>query len=276
MERVYSRAAHRDTSRAVANSYKICSTLIAIFVDLIKEGLHTMSYGQFCPVAKATELLGERWMLLILRELFLGSHRYSELQRGLSRISPSLLARRLKQLEQAGVIVRKTRQGRKGHDYYLTPAGKELEPLIETLAVWGMRWARGQLRDDELDVEFLMWDIQRRLRLDRLRDGDTIICFIFDDLDRFKNWWLVVRDGSVDLCTENPGLDVDLYVRSSLRSMVEVWEGDVSIKAALRGELIRTQGDRMLKKTMSEWLGISPFADVRAGDPTLTKRAADD
>ena len=98
-----------------------------------------MGYGQFCPVAKATELLGERWMLLILRELLLGSHRYSELQRGLSRISPSLLAKRLKQLEQAGIVVRKPRSAGKGSGYYLTPAGKELEPLIGQLAVWGMR-----------------------------------------------------------------------------------------------------------------------------------------
>ena len=105
-----------------------------------------------------------------------------------------------------------------------------------------MRWACGQLREDELDVEFLMWDIQRRLQLDQLPDGDTIICFIFDDLERYKNWWFVVRDGEVDLCTENPGLDVDLYISSSIRNLVEVWEGEVPIKTALRKKLLRTQG----------------------------------
>jgi DNA-binding HxlR family transcriptional regulator len=234
-----------------------------------------MGYGQFCPVAKATELLGERWMLLILRELFLGSHRYSELQRGLSRISPSLLAKRLKQLEQAGIIVRKPRSGGKGSDYHLTPAGKELEPLIGQLAVWGMRWARGQLREDELDVEFLMWDIQRRLQLDQLPDGDTVICFIFDDLERYKNWWLVVRDGKVDLCTENPGLDVDLYISSSMRDLVEVWEGEVPIKTALRKKLVRTQGSRQLAITLPQWLGISLFAEVKRGDPEMTRVVAD-
>ena len=235
-----------------------------------------MGYGQFCPVAKATELLGERWMLLILRELFLGSHRYSEFQRGLSRISPSLLARRLKQLEQAGVIVRKTRSSGRGGEYYLTPAGRELEPLIGQLAVWGMRWARGQLRDDDLDVEFLMWDIQRRLQIDCLPDGDTILCFIFDDLKRYKNWWLVIRDGQVDLCTENPGLDVDLYVSSSMRDLVAVWEGEVPIKTALRKKLLRTQGARNIASTLPQWLGINPYADVRRGDPDLTRVAADE
>ena len=233
-----------------------------------------MDYGQFCPVAKATELLGERWMLLIVRELFLGSHRYSEFQRALSRISPSLLTKRLKQLEQAGIVVRKSQRGRKGVEYYLTPAGKELGPLIEHLAVWDMRWARGQLKDDELDVEFLMWDIQRRLQLDHLPDGETIICFIFDDIDQFKSWWLVVRDGSVDLCTDNPGLDVDLYVSSTLRDMVEVWEGDVKIKTAQRKQLIRTQGNTGLAKTMPNWLGINLYANVRPGDPALTRIAA--
>lgn len=235
-----------------------------------------MDYGQFCPVAKATELLGERWMLLVLRELFLGSHRYSEFQRGLSRMSPSLLTKRLKQLEQAGIVVRKTQQGRKGHEYYLTPAGRELKPLIETLAVWGMRWARGQLRDEELDVEFLMWDIQRRLQVNKLPDGETILCFIFTDIERYKNWWLIVRDNNVDLCTENPGLDVDLYVRSKLRTMVEVWEGDLALQTALHDGKIGTQGNKQLAKTMSAWFGINLYADVRPGDPALTRVAAED
>src|SRR5210317_2042479 len=149
-------------------------------------------YGQFCPVAKASELLGERWTLLILRELSLGSNRFSQFQRALSRISPTLLTRRLAQLEQAGIVIKKPQQGRRGFTYQLTPAGKELSPLIEQLAVWGMRWARGQLSNEELDVEFLMWDIQRRLQLDALPGGETVICFIFNELEKFKSWWLVI------------------------------------------------------------------------------------
>ncbi|MEH6549341.1 MAG: helix-turn-helix domain-containing protein [Pseudomonadales bacterium] len=235
-----------------------------------------MDYGQFCPIAKATELLGERWMLLILRELFLGSHRYSELQRGLSRISPSLLTKRLKQLEQAGIIVRKIRHGGSGHEYYLTPAGKDLKPLMENLAVWGMRWARGQLRGEELDVEFLMWDVQRRVQTDKLPDGETILCFIFSDIERYHSWWVIVRDDNVDLCTENPGLDVDLYIRSSLRTMVEVWEGDLPLQSALNNEKIAAQGNKQLAKTMSAWFGINPYADIRPGDPALTRVAAED
>lgn len=232
-------------------------------------------YGQFCPVAKATELLGEKWMLLILRELLLGTHRYSEFQRALSRISPSLLTKRLKQLEMAGVIVRKAQQGRKGHEYFLTPAGKELAPIVEHLATWGMRWAHGQLDEDELDVEFLMFDIQRRLQTDRLPDGDTVLCFMFDGLTTFKNWWVVVRNGEVDLCTENPGNDVDLYIRTTLRNLIEIWKGDIEIKTALRKELVKTQGNRQLAKTLPDWLGICLYADVRPGDPAMMNIAAD-
>ena len=233
-------------------------------------------YGQFCPIAKACELLGERWTILILRELLLGSHRYSEFQRALSRISPSLLTKRLKQLEQAGIIVRKIQPGRKGHDYLLTPAGKELSPVIKNLAIWGMRWARGQLSDDDLDVEFLMWDIQRRIQVNMLPDGETVFCFIFDDLKQFKNWWLLIHDGDVDVCTENPGKDVDLYISSTLRNLVEVWEGDIEIKTALRKQLLRTQGSKKLAKTMPDWLGINPYAEIRPGDLRMLKVAADD
>lgn len=233
-------------------------------------------YGQFCPVAKASELLGERWVLLILRELLLGTHRYSDFQRALSRISPSMLTKRLRQLQHAGIIVRKKAPSAKSHDYYLTPAGKELASVIEHLATWGMRWARGQLSDDELDVEFLMWDIQRRLQTDKLADGETVLCFIFDDLSRFKSWWLVVRDNEVDLCTENPGKDVDLYITSSLVNLVRIWEGDVDMKQAQREGLLKTQGSRQLSRTLPDWLGINLFAHVRPGDPELMKVAADD
>ena len=206
----------------------------------------------------------------------LGTRRYSDFQRALSRISPSMLTKRLKQLEQAGIIIRKSQSGRKNFDYLLTPAGKELTPIIEHLASWGMRWARGQLNPDELDVEFLMWDIQRRLQIDCLPAGETVFCFIFDDLTRFKNWWLVVRDAEVDLCTENPGRDVDLYVSTTLINLVQVWEGDIDIKLAQRQKLLRTQGNVQLSRTMSDWLGICLFADVRPGDPALMKIAATD
>ena len=226
-------------------------------------------YGQFCPVAKATELIGERWTILIIRELVLGTHRFSDFQRALSRISPSLLTKRLKDLEKAGIIIRKTQQGRRGYQYFLTPAGRQLAPVIEHLATWGMRWARSQLADDELDIEFLMWEIQRRLDTEALPDGETVLCFIFEELTLFKSWWVVVNDNGVDLCTKNPGKDVDLYISSTVRTMVEIWEGELGLTLALRKQLVKTNGNRLLIKTLPEWFGICLYADIKPGDPAL-------
>jgi len=219
-------------------------------------------YGQFCPVAKASDIIGERWTVLILRELFLGTRRYNEFHRGLSRISPTLLSKRLKSLEKSGLIVRKSPSGQKSHEYYLTECGRELEPLIEQLAVWGMRWARGQLDDSELDVEFLMRDLQRRLQTVCLPDGETVLCFNFPELETYRNWWMVVNGDEVDLCTENPGKDVDLYINSSVRNLVKVWRGDLDLKKAIRENLVRTHGNTQLARSMPDWFGICLYADI--------------
>jgi len=220
-------------------------------------------YGQFCPVAKASDIIGERWTVLILRELLLGTRRYNEFLRGLSRISPTLLSKRLKTLEEKGLIVRKRPPGQKSHEYYLTTSGRELEPIIEHLAVWGMRWARGQLADSELDVEFLMIDLQRRLQTDHLPDGETVLCFTFNELETFKTWWIVACENEVDLCTENPGKEVDLYINSGVRDMVRVWRGDLTLRRALREKVVRAQGNTHLIRSMPDWLGICLYADIK-------------
>ena len=232
-------------------------------------------YGQFCPVAKATELIGEKWTVLVLRELLLGTTRFNDFQRAISRMSPTLLAKRLKHLEDGGIVIRKKLSGRKGYEYRLTAAGKELGPLIEVLAVWGMRWARGQLTDDELDVEFLMRELQRRLQTDHLPDGETVMCVTFDELTTHKTWWLLVDGDAVDLCTADPGKDVDLYISSTVRTIVEVWEGDLDIRTALRNGSIQADGSRHLIRTMPDWFGVCLYKDVRRGDPELMRHAAE-
>ncbi len=232
-------------------------------------------YGQFCPVAKATELIGEKWTLLILRELLLGTTRFNGFQRAMSRMSPTLLAKRLRHLEECGIIIRKKLSGQKGYEYRLTAAGKELSPLIEVVAVWGMRWARGQLTHDELDVEFLMQELQRRLQTGHLPDGETVICLIFNELTKHKTWWLLVDGDVVDLCTEDPGKDVDLYINSSVRTMIEVWEGDVDMRTALRNGSVKAHGLRHLIRTMPEWFGVCLYKDVRRGDPQLMRQTAE-
>jgi DNA-binding HxlR family transcriptional regulator len=220
-------------------------------------------YGQFCPIAKASDIIGERWTVLILREFMLGTTRFNDFQKGLSRISPTLLSKRLKDLETRGLIIRKRAPGQKSHEYQLTACGRELEPIIEHLAVWGMRWARGQMSDSELDVEFLMWDLQRRLQTDHLPNGETVLCFMFDELENHKSWWLVIDGQDVDLCTENPGKDVDLYISTSVRKLAEIWSGDTDIRKAIRDNELKTHGNLRLGKNMHEWLGICLYAEIR-------------
>ncbi len=222
------------------------------------------SYGQFCPVSKATEIIGEKWTLLILRELLMGTSRFSEFERSMSRISPTVLNKRLKQLEEKGVIVKKRLSGQKGHEYRLTPMGKELEPLIEQIAIWGQRWARGQMSDDELDVELLMWDVHRRIHTASLPSGETVLSFSFKELTEYSRWWLVISGDDIDLCTEDPGRDVDLYISSDLRAMIEVWLGDVEFKAAIRDRTITVVGDKSLIRGMEDWFGLSKFHAVEA------------
>jgi DNA-binding HxlR family transcriptional regulator len=232
-------------------------------------------YGQFCPIAKATELIGEKWTLLVLRELLLGTTRFNDFQRAMSRMSPTLLAKRLRHLEECGIIIRKKISGQKGYEYRLTAAGKELGPLIEVLAVWGMRWTRSQLTDDELDVEFLMRELQRRLQTEHLPDGETVICLMFDELTKHKTWWLVVDGDAVDLCTDDPGKDVDLYINSSMRKIVEVWEGDLDMRTALCNGSVKAHGLRHLIRTMPDWFGVCLYKEVRRGDPELMRQAAE-
>jgi len=240
----------------------------------MSKGEEMTGYGQFCPVSKATEIIGEKWTLLILRELLLGTTRFNEFQRSLSRISPTLLTKRLKHLEEKGILIRRKLSGQKGYEYRLTAAGKEFGPMMDLLAEWGMRWARGQMSDDELDVEFLMWEIQRRLQTQDLPDGETVICLTFDELTKHKTWWLIVDNDSVDLCTEDPGKDVDLYLTSDVRTLAEVWGGDLDLRKALRADRIRAHGLRHLIRTMPEWFGLCPVAHVRPADPALLRDVA--
>lgn len=229
-------------------------------------------YGQFCPVAKATEIIGDKWTMLILRELLLGTCRFSDFQRALSRISPTILSRRLKLLEEKGIVVRKRVSGHDSFEYHPTPAGKELEPVVEQIAIWGMRWARSQLSDEELDADLLMWDIRRRILTDHLPGGETVLCFSFADVldlsgaSKAMSCWLVIDDDEVDFCDRDPGKDVDLYISSKIRDLIEVWEGDQALKTALREERLTAIGDRRLIRSMPDWFGLSTLAHIRPAE----------
>ncbi len=232
----------------------------------------SIRYGQFCPVAKAAEVLGERWTILIVRELLLETTRFNELQRALSQISPSLLTKRLTQLQDCGLVIRKKMPEQRRSEYHLTPAGRELLPVVVGLGEWGMKWARGQMSDDELDVELLMHDFSRRIDEAQLPGGRNVIKFVFNGLAKFAEWWVVLEgNGSRDLCVENPGKGVDVELRSNLRTMTEIWAGDTQIRTATKDGRLKLCGNPALVRTVSAWLRIGLFAQVRPHPDALKK-----
>lgn len=219
-------------------------------------------YGQFCPIAKSSELLGDTWTILIIRELLLGSTRFSQLQKGMPKISPTILTKRLKELEANGVVMKRKQTGQKGHQYRLTPAGRELSTVIEALAVWGMRWARDEMQPDDLDATFLMFDIERNIATQELPDGENVICFQFPDLQEFSKWWVVCDGQETDLCYQNPGKDVNAYVTANSLDLINVWMGDLSLSTALKEGRVTLLGETPICNRFRKWFPLSSAAKV--------------
>ena len=221
-----------------------------------------MHYGQFCPIAKATEILGERWTILVIRELLMGGRRFSELQRGLGDISPALLTARLRSFEAQGLVVRRRLNGQRGYEYYPTTACEELKPVIVALGQWGLCWARRTLASDYLDVDLLLLYLERSIDPGELPGSQTVLRFRFNDLPEQRDWWLLVRDGRVDICITDPGRDVDVYFATTAQTMGQVWMGERSYReAVLAGDLI-VEGDPALTRRISAWLRPSIFAEA--------------
>lgn len=220
-----------------------------------------MQYGQFCPIAKASEILGERWTFLIVRELLMGARRFSEFQRGLGLISPALLTSRLKYLEDQGVLARRRIPGQKGFEYLPTEAGEKLMPILMALGEWGLCWARHNLSDADYDPEFLMFYLERSIDTDKLIGDETVIRFQFSDLKQQKNWWLLVQGSNVQLCIKDPMREVDVFLTSTIRAMADVWMGERTYRDAIRAGDLDVQGPPALTRNISAWLRPSVFVD---------------
>jgi len=220
------------------------------------------SYGQFCPVAMAAEILCSRWTALVLREMLCGSTRFNDLRRGLPRMSPTLLSKRLKELTDAGVVTITPADRNGAVEYKLTRAGKDLRDIVMSMGTWGQRWIESSLSLKNLDPSLLMWDMRRNLKLAALpRHKRCTVQFVYPDIkDGRDSWWIVVDGGDVDLCGIDPGFEVDLYVSSTLRSMTAVWMGHSTLKAEIAAGNIELTGDKAVARTMSDWLGLSVFA----------------
>ncbi len=219
--------------------------------------------GSLCPAVKAADMIGDRWILLILREFFMGASRYKDFQNALPRISPTVLSNRLKQLETNGMIIKKSNAGQKSTEYHLTRCGRELAPLIDQMSRWGLRWARRRICDEDLDAGSFMWDFHRSLKIEELPDGETVISISFSDVDMHNRWWVIADTDKVELCTDDPGKDVDLYISSELAALAEVWMGDIGIRDAMDDHSIMITGSSHLMRTISSWIPQSRYAKVR-------------
>lgn len=225
------------------------------------------SYQQFCPVAMAAEVLCTRWTILVLREMIAGTTRFNDLRRGVPRMSPALLSQRLKELEATGVIHRKASKKEPGvYEYHLTAAGKDLTDVIMGMGVWGQRWIKSELSLQNLDAQLLMWDMRRNLDPTPMPESRSVISFQYPEQPSTqRTWWLLVEpETGTDLCSIDPGFDVDLYVSSDLKTMTAIWMGRDTVRNALASSRLMLTGDRKLARNMQAWLGLSPFAKEKS------------
>ena len=217
-------------------------------------------YGQFCTVARGAEIFGERWTPLVVRELFCGSRRFSDLHRGLPRIPKAVLVQRLRSLAAAGIVERRALPSGRGWEYHITPAGEELGEIVLLLGDWGQRWANVELGPHHLDPDLLIWDLHRRLHVDRLPERRVVVQIDVTGA-RQKSYWLVVERPTASVCWTDPGFDVDLLVTADTVALHRVWTGRVDLARALREGLIELAGPTELRRAFPDWLALSLFVE---------------
>lgn len=225
-------------------------------------------YGQYCPLALALELLGERWTLLVVSRLLDGCRRFNEIHRGVPKMSATLLSKRLEMLNDAGLCEKHPCANGHGHEYRPTEACIELEPIVMQLAGWGHRWAR-DLEHQDLDPAFFAWSTSTRIDASKMPAGRTVIEFEFSGLAReFRRFWLVVTDGVIDMCLKHPGFDTDIKVMAEIQRFIEAWRGFRSIRAEIANGAVRLEGPAELQRALPDWLlgsALSPEPRRRAG-----------
>ncbi len=219
-------------------------------------------YGQFCPISKASEIVAERWTPLVLRELLMGSRRFNDIHRGVPLMSTSLLSRRLKELQWAGLVERRALDGEHVEGYFPTEACEGLRPILIALGEWGIQYLHSDFDHADLDPSLLMWDMRRNIRIDRLPTERVVVLFEFtDQVPAERKWWLLREPGAtdLDLCLQDPGYDIDLTVSTDLRTMTQIWMGEIDLTAALRSGSLTITGSQALRLSILDWIGLSVF-----------------
>jgi DNA-binding HxlR family transcriptional regulator len=210
------------------------------------------------------EILGDRWTLLIVRDMLVGAQHFNELERGLPGIPKALLSDRLRRLQKAGLVERHAEPTGRRVRYTLTQAGEELRPLMHMLIHWGAKWAFGEPEESELNPVLLMWWMRGRVLADRLPDERVVVEFDFRG-ERQGPFWLVLERADTSVCLTHPGFDVDVRVRAGLREMLKVWLGSMEYADALRAGAVEVEATPSLARAFPRWFALSPTAGaVRA------------
>jgi DNA-binding HxlR family transcriptional regulator len=218
-------------------------------------------YGQFCPVAKAAEVLGDRWNPLVLREMLYGNRYFNDISRGVPLMSRALLVQRLKELEKLGVVMISEKETGQGYEYLLTPAGEALRPIVEAMGVWAQQWGSEQIAPEDLDDALLMWGMRRRINLAAVPSQKIVLQFDFQGLTKGRktqrSWWLMIENPEVDVCQKNPGFEVDVLVSADLGVFTHVWMGYQPLYPALQEGTVCFEGDRDLVQQVPTWLYLN-------------------
>ena len=218
-------------------------------------------YGQYCPTARAVEILGDRWTLLIVRDLLLGAQHFNALERGLPGIPRALLAERLRRLQQVGVIERLGESGGRRSRYRLTPAGWELVPVIDSLTRWGAKWAFEEPEPEELNPVLLLWWMRDRVNPERLPGRRVVVEFIFRET-RPSRFWLVLDPNDVSVCLKHPGFEIDMLIQAELAALYEVWLGRLTFARVIREERVEIDATPALIRAFPKWFALSPAAEI--------------
>ena len=228
----------------------------------------TNRYGQYCPLAMATEILGSRWTLLLLREMLDGSTGFNEIARGVPLMSRSMLASRMRELEQAGLITKKASGSGRPSEYRLTEAGQALGPVVRSIAEWGQEWIDTEPSLENIDTDFLMWDVRRNLNLPTDLEDRFVLQFHFPDGPEGKtDHWLVSADSEIDLCYIDPGYEVDVRIEAKVKDFTRIWMGWLSLERAIDDQRLLVDGPPRFTRNIAGWLGLSGVAKIAKRPP---------
>lgn len=226
-------------------------------------------YGQYCPVAKGAEVFAERWTPLVIRNLYIDCHSFSEILAGVPHMSRTLLAQRLRSLERDGIIEARPNPKGRGSLYYLTPAGQELTRVCIELGTWAARWLH--LRPQDMDPYVVLWGWMKFIKPERLPNRRVVVRFDLHDRPK-EPFWLLLDRRECEVCIKPPGFDEDIVVRTDCETLTLVHMGRLALAEAVRSGRWQMDGPSQLVRALPSWGGLSYFAGVEPVAEAGTQR----